>query len=102
VGITAFVCPNINESIALEPNHHFRQALVRNPKDHRVAIDRSCRRLSHIEPESKLSENLVNRRGSGVPRGYIHHHDRVPQSWLSCEFPGCIRPDSGHRSVLLT
>jgi hypothetical protein len=25
----------------------------------------------------------VNRRGSGVPRGYIHHHDRVPQTWPS-------------------
>jgi hypothetical protein len=32
VGITTLVRPHIGETIAFEPDHHFRQSLVRNPE----------------------------------------------------------------------
>ena len=83
--ITAFVRPNIGESITLEPDHHFRQSLVRNSKHHRVPVDRPGRRLSRVEPQPKLAENLVHRGGSLVPLGSVHHHDRVSQSRISVQ-----------------
>lgn len=78
--ITTFVRPDIRESRALEPHYHFCQSLVWNSKHHGVSIDRAGRRLRRIEPQSKLTENLVNRGGRLVPRRSVHHHDRVPQS----------------------
>ena len=80
MSLTAFVRPNIRESRALEPDHHFRQPLVRNSKHDGVSVDRSGRRLRRIEPQSELAEDLVNRGGRLVPRGSVHHHDRVRQS----------------------
>jgi len=99
VDITPFVRPNIYESRALEPHHHFRQSLVWNSKHHRVSVDRSGRRLRRIEPQSKLAENLENGGGRLVPRGSVHHHDRVPQSRISLQMlkkainltPGTVR-----------
>jgi hypothetical protein len=85
VGVTPFVRPNIRESRTLEPDHHFRQSLVRNSKHDGVSVDRSGRRLSRIEPQSELAEDLENRGGRFVPRGSVHHHDRVPQSRVSLQ-----------------
>ena len=97
--ITTFVRPDIRESRALEPHHHFCQPLVWNSKHHRVSVDRSGRRLGCIEPQSKLTENLENGGGRVVPRGSIHHHDRVTQSLISLQMlkkainltPGTVR-----------
>src|SRR6185436_17382050 len=39
VHIKALVRSNINESRALEPDHDFRETLVRDPEDHGISID---------------------------------------------------------------
>ena len=101
--ITTFVRPNIHESRALEPHHHFRQSLVWNSKHHRVYVDRPGRRLRRIEPQPKLAENLVNRWGRLVPRGSVHHHDRVTQSPISLQMlKKAINLNSGRRSFTLS